>query len=258
MFSELALTGVAIAFLAFLWKKYSSKLPPNLPPGPTPTSLFGNFKDLDINGVHKSLHGIFEKFGPVVHIRLLRRNIVILNTSEVMRKAFDTAKFEESLNDKAKGFYGTYLVYGHADILLGPYNERTFKLKSVMHKGLMPSMSSAQLKAELEELIDAFKDKVGKDFCPRRSVESIIAKTLTMLIAGQCADNDQKIISDFVFWSNKLLNPRIESLLKNLPFLRHLPGEPGTMYTTAKRKRDILLQRFLTDYRVSIFIEYLL
>jgi hypothetical protein len=44
MFSELALTGVAIAFLAFLWKKYSSKLPLNLPPGPTATSLFGNFK----------------------------------------------------------------------------------------------------------------------------------------------------------------------------------------------------------------------
>ena len=77
-------------------------------------------------------------------------------------------------------------------------------------------------------------------------------------MAGECQDNDQKIVSDFVVWSNKLLNPRIESLLKNLPFLRHLPGEAGTLYSTAKSKRDILLQRFLTDYRVSSHVHKIL
>ncbi|XP_045179660.2 cytochrome P450 2C31-like isoform X2 [Mercenaria mercenaria] len=166
-----------------------------------------------------------------------------------MRKAFDTVEFEECLNDKAKGFFGTYLVYGHADILLGPYTERTFRLKEVMHKGLQPSMSTKQLQSELQQLVDGFKNQIGKDFCPRKSIESSIAGIMTMLIAGERKDNDEKIISDFVFWSNKLLSPRVESLLKNLPFLRHFPGEPGSLYALAKKKRDILLQRFLTDYR---------
>lgn len=251
MYSEIALTGVAIALLAYLWRKNSSKAISNLPPGPPPTFLCGNFKDLDTQSVHQSLHKLFETYGPIVHIRLLKRKIVILNTSDMMRKAFQSEEFQESLNDKAKGFFGTYLCYGHADILLGPYHERTFRLKDVMHRGLQPSMSPDQLNKELKQLVDGLKIRAGGDFCPRRTIESVIANTMTMLIAGELKDGDEMIITDFVNSSNKLLNPGIESLLKNMPFLRHLPGEPGRLFAIAKQKRDILLQRFLVEYRES-------
>jgi len=47
------------------------------------------------------------------------------------------------------GFYGTYLVYGHADVLLGPYSDRTFRVKDVMYRGLQPSMASEEIRYKI-------------------------------------------------------------------------------------------------------------
>lgn len=46
---------------------------------------------------------MFQKHGPVVHLRLLKRNIVILNSGEVIRKAFEDEEYKELLNDKPQG-----------------------------------------------------------------------------------------------------------------------------------------------------------
>jgi hypothetical protein len=68
-----------------------------------------SFQDLDTAHVHQSLHKLAEKYGPVVHLRLLSKNIVILNTSDVIRKAYDTGIYRKHLNDKAKGEYNETL-----------------------------------------------------------------------------------------------------------------------------------------------------
>jgi len=49
-----------------------------------------------------------------------------------------------------------------------------------------------------------------------------------------------------------MLNPSIETVLKNLPFLRNLPGKYGTLFAAAKEKRNRLLKRFLDETKVSI------
>lgn len=38
-----------------------------------------------------------------MNLRLLKRNIVILNSGEVIRKAFETEEFKDALNDKPVG-----------------------------------------------------------------------------------------------------------------------------------------------------------
>ena len=75
---------------------------------------------------------------------------------------------------------------------------------------------------------------------------------LSPQLSGEIKDSDSEILWEFVNWSNKMLNPSIETVLKNLPFLRNLPGKYGTLFAAAKEKRNRLLKRFLDETKVSI------
>ena len=62
------------------------------------------------------------------------------------------------------GFYGTYLVYGHQDVLLGPYSDKTFRIKDVMYKGLLPAMGEDKMAAECDTLVEKIAEKGDTDF----------------------------------------------------------------------------------------------
>lgn len=248
---EVVLAGFVIALVAYMIRPKTTQKDIKLPPGPEPSFFFGNVKDLDTTKIHHSLHRLAQQFGPVVHIRLLSRNIVILNTADIIREAYDTEKYRVSLNDKPKGFFGTYLVYNHSDVLLGPYSKTTFRLKEIMLQGLKPSLSATAISQEAKNLVQRLDARVGKDFCIKNEIQRSMAEVTTMLLLGECTDGDVDMMWEFVDWSNKLLNPSVESVLKNLPFLRFLPGRYGFLYRTAKEKRDHLLRRFFDEYRTT-------
>lgn len=81
-----------------------------------------------------------------------------------------------------QGFYGTYLVYGHKDILLGPYCERTFQLKEVMHKGLVPVMDRQRIEQEAETLVERIAKHGNEDFFPADIVETLLAEVFSVLV----------------------------------------------------------------------------
>lgn len=69
----------------------------------------GNIQDLDTSNIHQSLHNLAKNYGPVMHIKLFQRNIVVLSSGEVLRKAFRAAEFREALNDKPKGMLNGFV-----------------------------------------------------------------------------------------------------------------------------------------------------
>ena len=56
---------------------------------------------------------------------------------------------------------------------------------------------------------------------------------------------------DFVDSSNKMLDPSVETVLKNFPVLRLLPGKFSRFYKDALKCRDAIIQRFYEDFKVS-------
>ncbi|XP_052813719.1 cytochrome P450 1A1-like isoform X2 [Mya arenaria] len=208
-------------------------------------------KDLDVDRVHQSLHSLSHKYGPIVSLRLLKKKIVVLNSADVINKAFASEENKALLNDKTKGFYGTYLVYGHADVLLGPYSALTFRIKDVMYQGLRPSMAPAEIRAECLGLVQSLAESGGRDFDPSIIVEKLLAEVTSKVICGHVREGDADVMWDFVDWSNKLLNPSMEGWLKNFPYLRHFPCKSGRLFQTVKTKRDQLMKRYLDDARES-------
>ena len=66
-------------------------------------TLSGNLRDLDTGNIHQCLHKLAGKYGPIMHIKVFKRNIVVLSSGDVLRKAFRSSEFRELLNDKPKG-----------------------------------------------------------------------------------------------------------------------------------------------------------
>ena len=65
--------------------------------------VFCPFQDIENGRVHQSLHRLSRKYGPIMHIRLLHRNIVVLSNAKLIRKAFTDLEYKDILNDKPKG-----------------------------------------------------------------------------------------------------------------------------------------------------------
>ena len=61
---------------------------------------------------------------------------------------------------------------------------------------------------------------------------------------------DSDLMWNFVDTSNELLNPSIETVLKNFPILRKFPGKYSRLYMAARESRDAVLRRFLDEYKV--------
>ena len=85
------------------------------------------------------------------------------------------------------GFYGTYLIYGHQDVLFGPYKDITFRVKSLMYKGIERLQKEEFIQAEIDELIQGFRNTSGRDFDPRSIVEKLMGEL------------HAKIVSNFIF-----------------------------------------------------------
>ena len=81
------------------------------------------------------------------------------------------------------GFYGTYLVYNHQDVLLGPYSDVTFKLKSLMHKGLQPAMEDSVIEMEAENLVKDFELTAGHDVDPQNIVRDVFGNLTAYLVS---------------------------------------------------------------------------
>ena len=62
---------------------------------------------------------------------------------------------------------------------------------------------------------------------------------------------------DFVDSSNKMLDPSVETVLKNFPLLRLLPGKFSSFYKDALKCRDAIIQRFYDDFKVSVRLPFI-
>jgi len=74
-----------------------------------------NIQDIDVDRVHQSLDKLAKEYGPIVRIRLLRRKIVVLNSADVINKAFASEEYKALLNDKATG---SVLAFGWISIVI--------------------------------------------------------------------------------------------------------------------------------------------
>ncbi|XP_061342927.1 trimethyltridecatetraene synthase-like [Gastrolobium bilobum] len=90
----------------------------NLPPGPKPWPIIGNF-NLIGPLPHRSLHTLSQKYGLLMHVRLGSKHVVV-GSSVDMAKAF-LKTHDGTVADRPRFAVGKYTTYNYSDIAFSPY-----------------------------------------------------------------------------------------------------------------------------------------
>ncbi|CAO2163130.1 unnamed protein product [Urochloa humidicola] len=113
-------TFLAIAIAAVLLRKLkaTSRRVYNLPPGPRPWPVIGNFNLIGALP-HRSIHELSKKYGSLMHLRFGSFSVVV-------GSSVDTAKFflkthDVLFLDRPKTASGKHTTYNYADITWSPY-----------------------------------------------------------------------------------------------------------------------------------------
>ncbi|KAM3196595.1 hypothetical protein ACQJBY_072345 [Aegilops geniculata] len=90
----------------------------NLPPGPKPWPIIGNF---DLIGAlpHRSIHELSKKYGPLMHLRFGSFPLIVASSVDMARFFLRTKDI--LYVDRPKTASGKYTTYNYADITWSPY-----------------------------------------------------------------------------------------------------------------------------------------
>ncbi|KAL6645964.1 hypothetical protein ACP70R_017572 [Stipagrostis hirtigluma subsp. patula] len=113
-------TLVAVVLAAVILRKFkaSSRRVYNLPPGPRPWPVIGNFNLIGALP-HRSTHELSKKYGPLMHLRFGSFPVVVGSSVDMAR--FFLRTHDVLFLDRPRNASGKHTTYNFADITWSPY-----------------------------------------------------------------------------------------------------------------------------------------
>ena len=247
----IVLTIVTVLLFGWRWKK---KKVDQMPAGPNGWPIIGNTFQINPYKFHFTLEQWAKDFGPIFKCSILRTNMVVLSSPELIRKAFGSDKNGKIFNDRPESFIGKYIMRNYTSMIAAHYNETLFKARKTFHSALhlygdgVPKFENTA-RAEIDNLIETINSFEGNDFDPAPVFERSLGNLVSFLVTGEpMSEEDVKIVWDFVNVSTESLNPTVEFFLFNFPFLRYVPCRYRDIYLDLMKKNDALIERYFTQY----------
>ena len=212
------------------------------------------FFSVDMPSLHLLCEKYAEVYGKTFQLRLFGKTLVIINDSKLIRKAFASEEYGDVFNDRPENFIPRYLQLGFESrkeqyMQLG---EATVAVRKIIHKcqkvfGEGVTRVEQQVEAELSRLINVIGNCLGKDIDVAKFLRESFANSMASLLTGKPAeDGDSDIIWNVISTRSMLGDRKTSIILTRFPFLRHMPGKYGRMFSEAIRARDRLFERFAT------------
>ena len=218
-------------------------------PGPKPWPLIGIVLDVNLRGLHLSVSRMAELYGPIFRLKLLGRNIIIINDVELERKAFACTKYGDIFNDRYYSFFGKYILFGRSDIVFADGNKKTMTKRKMFHRSLkfygdgIPHFNRMN-EDELMHVLEKLKLTKQCDFDLHALVYKSLANTIVRLINGTCpTHHDCEDIME-VAEAGGFFASGAGFIYDFIPMIRFLPGFFSSRYRKAIALRDQLLDKF--------------
>ncbi|PWA92283.1 cytochrome P450 71A1 [Artemisia annua] len=110
------LATVALLLFARHFLRPTTKL--NLPPGPKPWPIIGNF-NLIGSLPHRSIHDLSQKYGQIMHLKFGSKSVVVGSSVEMAKVILKTMDVNFICRPKLAA--GKYTTYNYSDITWSPY-----------------------------------------------------------------------------------------------------------------------------------------
>ena len=170
-------------------------------PGPKPWPLIGNLFDVgNVLGFHHNVFRMSELYGPIFRIKLLGRNIVIINDADLERKAFGSTKYGDIFNDRLYSFLGKYVLFDYSDIAFTNGNKKTMAKRKMFQRSLkfygdgIPHFNRMN-EVELMHVFEKLKLTKQCNFDMDTILTKSLANMLVRLLNGTCSnDHDYEAI----------------------------------------------------------------
>ena len=76
--------------------------------GPRGLPVLGCILEVNNETIHEKFMEWAEKFGDIFRVQLMFDNVVVLNTGDIIRKAFGSEKYKNHFGDRGEMFYGKH------------------------------------------------------------------------------------------------------------------------------------------------------
>ncbi|KAJ7944479.1 Cytochrome P450 family protein [Quillaja saponaria] len=124
-YSALSLIFLLLTFLFFYTRPKNYK---NLPPSPPSLPIIGNLHHLK-KPVHRTLHTLSLKYGPVFSLRFGSRLVVVVSSSSAVEECF--TKNDIVLANRPYLLIGKYIGYNHTVLTQAPYGDHWRNLRRI-------------------------------------------------------------------------------------------------------------------------------
>uniref|UniRef100_A0A8C0XA41 Cytochrome P450 2E1 n=1 Tax=Castor canadensis TaxID=51338 RepID=A0A8C0XA41_CASCN len=158
------LVWVAILLLISFWKQIHSSW--NLPPGPFPLPIFGNFFQVDLKDIPKSFAKLAERYGPVFTLHMGGRPVVVLHGYKAVKEVLLNHKNDFSGRGEIPVFEGHKdkgVIFNN-----GPTwrDVRRFSLTTLRDYGMGKQGNEARIQREAYFLVEELRKTQGQPFDP--------------------------------------------------------------------------------------------
>ncbi|XP_046567027.1 farnesoate epoxidase-like [Haliotis rubra] len=259
LISSITLAFGVLGFSALVAKWTLSRRKLSLPPGPT---LLTVIRDLYKAGFSNSAHTQFEqwarRYGELFCVSIPGQTIIVINSVRVIRELF-SGTYKTITNDRPPSFVGKYVFRG-CGITFSSAGKYWRKLRQLFHSSVnmhvdggmkIENTLRSEMKVTLGELnIQAESGTVQL----HEIISDYLMNVLHILLTGERplpGSDNIAIMREMDDLLNRSLGIDQESVLTNLPFLRHLPNSYGRRWKRIEATRAKLTKLFFTDYKVN-------
>uniref|UniRef100_A0A8C9KF98 Cytochrome P450 n=1 Tax=Panthera tigris altaica TaxID=74533 RepID=A0A8C9KF98_PANTA len=239
-------TCLTMMVLMSAWRQ--RKLWGNLPPGPTPLPLIGNYLQLNTKQLSDSFMKISERYGPVFTVHLGPRRIVVLCGHEAVKEALvDQAEEFSGRGGQAtfdwlfKG-YGVTFSNGERAKQLRRFSITTLRDFGVGKRGI-----EERIQEEAGFLIEAFRGTQGTFIDPTFFLSRTVSNVISSIVFGDRFDYENKeflsllrmMLGSFQFTATSM-----GQLCEMFPsVMKHLPGPQQQAFKDLKGLEDFIAKK---------------
>ncbi|XP_067412716.1 LOW QUALITY PROTEIN: cytochrome P450 2G1-like [Emydura macquarii macquarii] len=228
------------------WKKPSRYK--NLPPGPTPLPLIGNFLQMKIGETLKSFEKLSEKYGPVFTVYFGSKPIVVLCGHEAVK---------EALVDQAEEFSGRALVptveknFHDFGVVFANGERwrqlRRFSLTVLRNFGMGKKSIEERIQEEAQFLLETFRNTKAEPFDPTYFLSRAVSNVICSIVFGNRFDYEDKEFLSLL----KMMNESFREISSRwsqfydmyASFLKYFPGPHTKIYYILEDMRKFIERR---------------
>ncbi|OBZ67817.1 O-methylsterigmatocystin oxidoreductase [Grifola frondosa] len=220
--TPIILFPLVLLSLAILWvraNRNARNLP--LPPGPRAFPIVGSFFDIPRASPWLTYQSLCEKYGDIVHVRVMGKSIIIAGTPEVAMELLEkrSANYSDRPTSAAIPLFGCEWVVG-----LLPYGQRWRRARQILHQYFNHRMVQNYREIQTQDTVRFLQDLLADSTRFEYHLRFALVRSLTKILYGFKPDDDKylSLVEKATESTEELVSGTF--LVDFVPFMKYLPS----------------------------------